>query len=102
MLSMAAVKLLPKMNEDEMFELNKIYSAKGELKGNEVVLVRPFQEANNNVTEAGLFGGGRPLVPGLISLAHRGILYFDEINQCNVKDVLYCRESSHTIKQQNV
>lgn len=82
MLSMAAVNLLPRMNEDEMFEVNKIYSAKGELKGNEVVLTRPFQEANNNVTEAGLFGGGRPLVPGLISLAHRGILYFDEINLC--------------------
>jgi magnesium chelatase family protein len=82
MLSMAAVELLPKMGMDEVFELNKIYSAKGELKGNEIVVSRPFQEANNNVTEAALFGGGRPLVPGLISLAHRGILYFDEINQC--------------------
>ncbi len=83
MLSMAAVELLPEMETDEVFELNKIFSAKGELKGNEVVVSRPFQEANNNVTEAALFGGGRPLVPGLISLAHRGILYFDEINQCS-------------------
>lgn len=84
MLSMAAVDLLPNMNQDEMFELNKIYSAGGELKGNEVVLKRPFQEANNNVTDAGLFGGlsGRHIVPGLISLAHRGILCFDEINLC--------------------
>jgi magnesium chelatase family protein len=80
MLAQAATKLLPELSHDEMFEVNKIYSAKGELKGNEVLLDRPFQEVTR-VTEAALFGGGtRPPLPGLVSLAHTGVLLFDEIN----------------------
>lgn len=35
---------------------------------------------SNGVTEAALFGGGSPIRPGLISAAHRGILFFDEVN----------------------
>ena len=83
MLSMAAIELLPQISFEEMFEVNKIYSAKGDLHGNEVVVSRPFQEANNNISIPALFGGGgRPPLPGLISLAHTGILFFDEINMC--------------------
>jgi len=80
MLARASTKLLPELSHGEMFEVNKIYSAKGELKGNEVILDRPFQEVTR-VTEAALFGGGtRPPLPGLVSLAHTGVLLFDEIN----------------------
>lgn len=79
MLSQAAIKLLPEISHSEMFEINKVYSAKGELRGNEVLLERPFQEVSN-VTQAGLFGGGKPPVPGIVSLAHNGILFIDEIN----------------------
>ena len=64
-----------------MFEVNKVMSAKGMLDSNEVVLDRPFQEVRKDITEAALFGGGtRPPVPGIISLAHRGIFLIDEIN----------------------
>lgn len=84
MLSKASIRLLPKMKSEELYEINKIYSAKGELRENELITSRPYCEANNNITEAGLFGGGtNPIVPGLISLSHRGILFFDEINQCD-------------------
>lgn len=84
MLSKASIRLLPKLKSEEIYEINKIYSAKGELRENELITSRPYCEANNNITEAGLFGGGvNPIVPGLISLAHRGILFFDEINQCD-------------------
>jgi magnesium chelatase family protein len=80
MLAQAATKLLPTLSHAEMFEVNKIYSAKGELQGNEVMLNRPFQEVTR-VTGAALFGGGsRPPLPGLVSLAHTGVLLFDEIN----------------------
>ena len=80
MLAQAATKLLPDLSHAEMFEVNKIYSAKGELQGNEVILDRPFQEVTR-VTGPALFGGGsRPPLPGLVSLAHTGVLLFDEIN----------------------
>ncbi|MDP2167724.1 MAG: ATP-binding protein [Thermodesulfovibrionales bacterium] len=83
MLAQAALGLLPDMTQEEMLEVNKIYSTKGELKGSELVLRRPFQEASGRITEAALMGGGRGFpLPGLVSLSHRGILFFDEINQC--------------------
>lgn len=81
MLAQAATELLPDMDQTEMYEVNKIYSARGILKGNELVLDRPFQVASRDTTPKGLFGGGaRPLRPGMVSLAHRGVLLFDEIN----------------------
>lgn len=81
MLAHAATDLLPELSADEMFDVNKIYSARGVLSENELVLKRPFIEISN-VTPAALFGGGRPPRPGLISAAHKGILFFDEINMC--------------------
>lgn len=81
MLAKAATNLLPRLQQDEMFEVNKVMSAKGALDANEVVLERSFQEARKDTTEAALFGGGtKPPVPGIISLAHRGIFLIDEIN----------------------
>ena len=79
-LTLAATKLLPDLTADEMFELNKIYSAKGELRENEVVVTRPYREVCQPTAPA-LFGGGnyRP-VPGEVSLAHKGVLLLDEIN----------------------
>ncbi len=80
MLAQSATNLLPHLSQSEMLEVNKIYSSKGELKGNEVILDRPFREVTR-ATEAALFGGGtRPPLPGLVSLAHTGVLLFDEIN----------------------
>ena len=80
MLSTAATKLLPDLSSEEIFEINKIYSAKGLLSENEVIISRPYREVNKQTSEAALFGGGVPPVPGEISLAHRGLLLFDEIN----------------------
>jgi magnesium chelatase family protein len=80
MLAQAATQLLPALDRRELLEVNKIYSARGELAANELVLTRPYQEASNSITEAALFGGGANIRPGLISAAHRGILFFDEVN----------------------
>jgi len=81
MLAKAATNLLPDLLKDEMFEVNKVMSAKGLLDENEVVLNRPFQEVRKDTTGPALFGGGtNPPVPGIISLAHRGIFLIDEIN----------------------
>jgi magnesium chelatase family protein len=83
MLAKAAVSLLPALEREELLEVNKVYSARGELAANELVVARPYQEASNTITEAALFGGGgsaSTVRPGLISAAHRGILFFDEVN----------------------
>lgn len=83
MLAKAASGVLPDLDQEEMFEVNKTYSAKGRIKGNQVVMRRPFEEAHNNITEAALLGGGTPSpLPGVVSLAHNGVLLFDEINLC--------------------
>ncbi len=75
MLAKAATRLLPDLEAHELLEVNKIYSARGELEANELVLERPFQEVSSTITEAALFGGGgnggASLRPCLISAAHR-------------------------------
>lgn len=80
MTAMAGIKLMPNLDQNELWEVNKIYSAKGNLAGNELFLTRPFQQAHNNTPPAALLGGGVIPRPGLVSLAHKGILFFDEIN----------------------
>lgn len=80
MLALAATQLLPKLEPSELLEVNKIYSARGELSDNQLILSRPYQEVSNGVTDAALFGGGTSVRPGLISAAHRGVLFFDEVN----------------------
>ncbi len=88
MLAAAAIGILPDLCRDEMFDLNKIYSAKGDLQDNEVVLTRPFRSIQN-ITDAALFGGGiHPPVPGEVSLAHEGVLLLDEINQLRPRSLI--------------
>lgn len=84
MLAQAGTDLLPGLVGEEVAEINKIYSAKGELSGNEIIHFRPFREVQSaGVSKAALFGGGtRPILPGEISLAHHGVLLIDEINLC--------------------
>lgn len=84
MLAEASINLLPDLVKTEWLEVNKIYSAKGELTANELIFKRPFKIANKNTTVVALMGGGnKPSLPGIVSLAHKGILFFDEINQCS-------------------
>ncbi|MBL0042035.1 MAG: ATP-binding protein [Xanthomonadales bacterium] len=83
MLARAATRLLPDLSDDELLEVNKVYSARGELHANELVVTRPYQEVSTTVSEAALFGSAATADsprPGLISAAHRGIAFFDEIN----------------------
>jgi magnesium chelatase family protein len=70
--------LNPNVNMTEIQEINRIWSAKGELRDGELVVHRPFREVGPGVTEATLFGGGRDPRPGEVSLAHRGVLLMDE------------------------
>ena len=72
--------ILPEPGMDEALEITKIHSIAGTLpKGVALLTTRPFRAPHHTITSAALYGGGSPPVPGEISLAHRGILYLDEL-----------------------
>ncbi len=79
MLSRAFPALLPPLLFDEVIEVTRIYSAVGQLNGRSFVFDRPFRAPHHTTSRNGLIGGGSPPTPGEISLAHRGVLFLDEI-----------------------
>lgn len=70
--------ILPPMTGEERLEVAGIYSARGML-GREPVSRRPFRSPHHTVTPQGMAGGGALPQPGEISLAHRGVLFLDEL-----------------------
>ena len=72
--------ILPPLSLEESLEVTGIYSVAGELQeGQALVTERPFQAPHHTTTGVALLGGGRYPRPGLISLAHKGILFMDEL-----------------------
>ncbi|MCR4263472.1 MAG: YifB family Mg chelatase-like AAA ATPase [Candidatus Roizmanbacteria bacterium] len=80
MLSRAFPSILPTLTEQEALEVTKIYSITGNLPpGESVVKSRPFRSPHHTTSRIGLIGGGSNPMPGEISLAHRGVLFLDEL-----------------------
>ena len=74
--------ILPPLTKEESLELTMIYSIIGELEESAPLKTeRPFREVNAAITQVGLLGGGIYPGPGEISLAHKGILFMDEITE---------------------
>lgn len=72
--------ILPPMNEKEKLEVSEIYSICGMLQQNEFVTDRrPFRMPHHTISPNGLSGGGTIPKPGEISLAHKGVLFLDEL-----------------------
>lgn len=84
--------ILPPLTEEEALETTKIFSAAGKLKGSTIGLLRarPFRSPHHTISSGGLIGGGTIPKPGEVSLAHRGILFLDELPEFsrNVLEVL--------------
>lgn len=79
MLARAFPSILPAMEEDEIIEVTKIYSISPMFFSNTPIVVkRPFRSPHHTASRIGLIGGGSRIVPGEISLAHRGVLFLDE------------------------
>lgn len=71
--------ILPRLGESEVDENLLIYSVAGVPLGDVARGLRPFRAPHHSVSRAGLIGGGRPVIPGEISLAHNGVLFLDEL-----------------------
>ncbi|HEX3734392.1 MAG TPA: YifB family Mg chelatase-like AAA ATPase [Solirubrobacterales bacterium] len=79
--SLAASRLpsiLPPLGDTEALEVARIAGATGRLAGG-LPAGRPFRAPHHTVSAAGLIGGGTPPRPGEITLAHRGVLFLDEL-----------------------
>ncbi len=80
MLARAFPSILPPMSLDEAIEVTKLYSISGNLPaGRSIVTTRPFRAPHHTASYVGLIGGGNSIRPGEISMAHRGVLFLDEL-----------------------
>lgn len=80
--TMAAKRLptiLPPLTMDESLDVSKIYSVCGLLTGeNGLITKRPFMGPHHTVSDVAMAGGGRVPKPGIVSMAHKGVLFLDE------------------------
>lgn len=79
LLARSVAGLLPAMTMKEVIEVAKIYSAAGLLRGPIRHLTRPFCAPHHTASPAAVVGGGTVVRPGQVSLAHRGVLFLDEL-----------------------
>lgn len=73
--------ILPQTSLEEAMEISKIHSIAGLLPEEGLMTRRPFRAPHHTVTPVALAGGGRTPRPGEVSLAHRGVLYLDELTE---------------------
>ena len=72
--------ILPSLTMEESLEVSTIYSVAGMLDEKKALMTkRPFLAPHHTISEQALAGGGRVPRPGVISLAHRGVLFMDEL-----------------------
>ncbi len=71
--------LLPDLRPVDALEVSMIHSVAGLLDGGRLVMRPPYREPHHGASQAALTGGGQRAKPGEVSLAHRGVLFLDEL-----------------------
>ena len=80
MMARALPGVLPPLTPEEAIEITRIYSAAGQLRpGEGLITVHPVRTPHHTASGAAIVGGGMVPKPGEISLAHRGVLFMDEL-----------------------
>jgi magnesium chelatase family protein len=79
MLAARLPRLLPDLSPLDALEVSMVHSVAGMLDGGRLVMRPPFREPHHGASMAALAGGGQRARPGEISLAHRGVLFLDEL-----------------------
>lgn len=85
--------ILPRLTMPEALEVTRVYSVADMLAdGKPLMRARPFRAPHHTISQAGLVGGGTVPKPGEISLAHRGLLFLDEIVEYSQKTLEVMRQ----------
>lgn len=88
MLARSFPSILPPLSLEEALEVTRIYSISGNLASDQsLITTRPFRAPHHTASYVGVIGGGGSIKPGEISLAHRGVLFLDELPEFH-RDVL--------------
>lgn len=90
LLAKSIPSILPALSEEEILELTSIYSIAGSLSREEPrIYERPFRSVSHTATSTAILGGGTYPRAGEATLAHRGVLFLDELTEFR-KGVLEC------------
>ena len=101
MLAQRLVSLLPPLNRDEALEVAQLQSLAGQRVKAESFLMRPWQAPHHSSSAAAVIGGGQNPRPGALSLAHHGVIFFDEMPEFK-RDVLEALREPLETKQVNI
>jgi magnesium chelatase family protein len=86
LLARALPSILPTMSIEEALDVTRVYSVADQLPPETpLVRQRPFRSPHHTISHAGLVGGGTWPKPGEISLAHRGVLFLDELPEFGMR-----------------
>jgi magnesium chelatase family protein len=100
LLARALPSIMPTMSFDEALDVTRIYSVADQLPADiQLLQTRPFRAPHHTISHAGLVGGGNWPRPGEISLAHRGVLFLDELPEFgrNVLEVMRQPMEDHVV-----